>query len=632
MRLAIQESFPNRYCAETELEERLRIAAENLNWEVAKVITSKEINDFQPDCVLPTNATCPKLTQYVTVGIMTYPPAYLGLFRNGEHNILTYDGYLSASDKLSRYLLDLTFSTGKTIPIADFHFQLSCPRTELKTRKSPLRRLMYLGARWDKTRHGSLFENLAKVIPFDVYGPPKSWTDLPQIYRGLIPFDGYSILERIHGSGAALCIHSDEHRACDILTMRIWETVAAGGVVITDAVDFGREHFGDAFLYLDVNESEQSIEDQIVTHMRWINEHPEKASQMTKKAHAIFLEKFCLEVQLSQLPKFLEAVREVAGYSRKKVSSNTTQQHPPVQPKVEYIVRAGTRPTEVMKRCLLSLKEQSYDNIGVILVNLSSQDVADQIQAELSRDFSSIKVIPGPRNGIRSNALWAGLRNVTAPFFAILDDDDRLHPNHVQTVMELLLEQPEVGVVHAGGIRVQEEEGFYEEEEHFEGHRDRTIEENRRLIAFGNVDEKSLIELERQILSHAWIARTKLLELDALADPELPALEDIHLLSNLMTKTRFGFTWRPTAEWFWRSKTKDNVQFQEKVLNFSFERIRAARCRRANQEREMVERHKIIWIQEQLRGKQVSIEFLYEQIKGEHQTDQLMYQLLKGPQ
>ncbi len=288
MRIAVQSCFGNTPTAERELVQRLHAAACKLGWEAACCLTSTEIVQFRPDCVLASHFTSPKLTEFPTLGLMTNPPQYFRMFAGSLNNVLTYDGYLTGSARITEYLGDLLFSTGKKTPISDFFFHLSCPRTELIERDAGPRRLFYIGMRWDRGRHGTLFERLAGAVSLDAYGPARRWDDLPGAYRGQVPFDGASVLDRIRESGAVLCIHSAEHRAWGIPTMRIWEATAAGAVVITDVADFARQHFGDALLYIDMDRPEEDVVAQIAGHMDWINRHSEEAAQLVRRAHAIF--------------------------------------------------------------------------------------------------------------------------------------------------------------------------------------------------------------------------------------------------------------------------------------------------------------------------------------------------------
>jgi hypothetical protein len=571
VRVAVQGCFANTPTAERELVQRLVQAAGNLGWEATSVLTSAEIVRFRPDCTLATHFTSPKLTEYPTLGLMANPPQYFDVFPGSLHNILSYDGYLTNSAKIRQYLGDVLFSTGKKAPVSELPFHLSCPRTEFVERPAGTRRLFYVGTRWDPGRHGTLFPRLARAVALDAYGPPERWADLPEVYRGSIPYDGSSVVARIRDAGVALCIHSKEHRTWGIPTMRIWEAAAAGAVVITDVADFAQQHFGDALLYIDLTASEDDIIAQIAAHMAWIDRHPEEATERARRAHAIFCQQFCLEEQLRPLPTFVDRVRRAARYP---VGGAPAIRDDRVRPLVEYIVRAGTRPVHFLERCLASLRDQTYRPLGVIVVPVGSAAGLMDVLSRYADHFASLRVLPAVPVGVASQALWAGLRAVTAPYFAVLDDDDRLHLNHVATVMETLRARPDVGLAHSGGIRVQEEAGFPEKDGHLCHPSGVPIGEDRRLVGFAAGDRKAAARGDRCVFAHSWIARRELLDATVLEDPNLPVLDDVYLYAMLTRKGDPAFTWQPTAEWNWRSASRDNASFQEALVLACRERIR----------------------------------------------------------
>ena len=99
-------------------------------------------------------------------------------------------------------------------------------------------------------------------------------------------------------------LHSESHHKYKIPSGRIFEAVAASAVVITDRNPFVMEHFGDSLLYIDQTLSGDEMFNQIDAHVMWIQNHPEEALEMAKRAHQIFEEKFLLEQQLLQFDEF----------------------------------------------------------------------------------------------------------------------------------------------------------------------------------------------------------------------------------------------------------------------------------------------------------------------------------------
>ncbi len=577
MRVAVHDCFPNHETAEKELVHRFLRAFKNLNWEVTRAVTSNDVLKFKPDCVVATHYTTPKATHYPTIGMMTNPPEYFDLFPHSLNNLLSYDGYLSGSAQVTRHIEDLHYSTGKVPVIDEDYFFLSSPHSTLPATSLAERRLFYVGMRWDKgKRHGDLFQRLAATVPLDVYGPKHRWLDLPQCYRGMVPYDGVSMIDRIREAGIALAIHSHEHLRCGLPTMRIWESLAAGAVVITDAAEFGRRHFGDNLLYIDPK-GKVDLVDQIAGHVEWVRKNPADADRIARQAHATFAEKYCLERQFERLPRLLARIQPASGYTRPRAIANgaTLPEAPSEQlPTVEYIVRAGTRPAHFARRALDSLKAQSHPNLAVVLVWLGEQAELDKLTREYRDAFLSLKVVRMAPSGVRSEALWAGLDALTAPFFGLLDDDDVLHPNHVATVLPLLRGPKAARLARSGGIRVQEEDGHYEDQSHFHGPLGDFVPETRTLAYFGPVDDLQLLDGNKYVLSHSWIAARNLLTETPLGDPHLPVLEDLYLYAVLNGRSPCAFSWRATAEWNWRSESRDNACLHETCYLENLERLR----------------------------------------------------------
>ncbi|WP_439631779.1 glycosyltransferase family protein [Gemmata sp.] len=574
MRVVVHDCFPNHETAEKELVHRFLKAFNNMGWEVARAGTSADVMAFRPDCVLATHYTTPKATEFPTIGMMTNPPEYFDLFPGSLTNLLSYDAFLPGSPAVIRHIEDLHFSTGKEPLIDDSFFYLSSPRTAFPDKPPAERRLFYVGMRWDAgARHGDLFQRLAAAVPLDIYGPKDRWRDLAHCYRGRVPYDGVSMIDRIREAGIALAIHSPEHLRYGIPTMRVFESLAAGAVVITDAAEFGREHFGDSVLYVEKSGGRDFV-DQIAEHVNWVRKNPAEAERKARTAHGIFVEKFCLERLFAKLPALVERIKEHSGYNRPKLVSVPGAPEPAQPPTVEYVVRAGTRPAHFVRRALDSLKNQSHPNVAVVLVWLGDEADLDAVTREYRHAFLSLKVVRAKATGIRSEALWAGLGALTAPFFGVLDDDDYLHPNHVATLVPLLTGPRAAKMARSGGVRVQEDAGHYEDQSHFHGPLGDFCSENRTLAYWGPVPDAQLLDGNKYVLSHSWVAARELLTQAPLRDPHLPVNEDLFLYAVLSGRSPCAFSWRGTVEWNWRSATRDNACLSDGNFLESVDRLR----------------------------------------------------------
>lgn len=114
-------------------------------------------------------------------------------------------------------------------------------------------RVMYCGINWEKLsnkpqRHIGLLRDLDALDLLDVYGPKvirgvKVWEGYKG-YRGPIPFDGRTVIDKIAKAGACLVFSSEAHIRSGIMSNRLFEAMAAGAVVIADEHPFVEQALG----------------------------------------------------------------------------------------------------------------------------------------------------------------------------------------------------------------------------------------------------------------------------------------------------------------------------------------------------------------------------------------------------
>lgn len=96
-------------------------------------------------------------------------------------------------------------------------------------------------------------------------------------------------------------------------------------------------------------------------------------------------------------------------------------------PKVSVIV-AAYNVEKYIKKCLLSLEEQSLKEIEVIIINDGSTDNTEKICLEFQKKDSRFKVITQKNAGL-SEARNTGIKNSKSEFIAFVDGDDYVHTN-----------------------------------------------------------------------------------------------------------------------------------------------------------------------------------------------------------
>lgn len=567
MRIAVLNAWPNlEYSAEREFIARLKLACLNLGWTCIEVSTSDEILIAEPDCVIATHEYSAKLTPIPTIGLLWNPPDY---FRDDPlrvRNILSYDGYLAGSDSVREYLDDLLFSTNKNSPVSKFDVLPTAPSTEFREPNLSNPTLFYAGVHWDGKRHEKLIKTLCARLPVSFYGDPAKWARFGTAYKGRIPFDGKSIFNKINAAGVALCLHRPEHLRNGVPSMRIFESAAASAVIITENSTFAQRHFGDSVLYVDQDANEMDKAEKIIAHFEWVRVHPDEALALAARAHAIFNQYFSLEILLQNLPNFLQQVRDTGCF--------VENSHRDAEQKVEAIVRIGGRELSFIQRSLDSLASQSHVNLGLILVSYSDVPGVDDLIKKYEARFTSIKRVASEPTGFRSTSLWDGMRAVEGDYFCNLDDDDTIHPNHISSLVRLLNDHKNHYVAYSGCIQVQDEEGHYYKQVNFKGPIGLLIKENRELHFFDPFNMQRMLHLENFVASHAWLARKETIEDGIFADPKLIVAEDVYLYLLFLRRGDFLFSWRATANWHWRSTSKDNSSIYETRLAQSIQRVR----------------------------------------------------------
>jgi hypothetical protein len=217
--VAILNAFAGRQVAETELARRLSHAAAALGWEAYEAWASPALAERPPGFALALHFFTPKLTRFPTCGCLWNPPSFMESDPRWPRHVLSYDGYLSASPAITRWL------EGRLAGIPKRHFVVpfypACNRTVFRAPDLAAPRLVYAGTNWDGPRFRPLFERLAREPWFDVYGPAEAWSHASSAHRGTLPFDGRSLIQAIARAGAGLCLHRDEHRLSGTPSLRI---------------------------------------------------------------------------------------------------------------------------------------------------------------------------------------------------------------------------------------------------------------------------------------------------------------------------------------------------------------------------------------------------------------------------
>lgn len=312
------------FLGEEEYAAKILKAAENLGWEayiykvpklwknslkekIARFLTHLTEYLFKPDFTISVDHRMPRRSQKPSFTLITGEDTFVdenGLMTKSGKNTLAYDGFIDG-DKEHKGLQALYKITNNPKPyifgVCSSYGPLYGPNI------STLReaKLLYCGWNWDPKRGSETFRELFRTLEskgvLEVYGPKDKWSFLKESYKGFIPYDGISFLNAIAKAGIALCFHSDAHLRVGIPSARVFETIAAGALPISDEHSFIKETFGDSVLYVDSSLSSSQLAQQILAHLHWVRTHPKEAAEKIKQAQEIFKKQFSIEQLLQEI-------------------------------------------------------------------------------------------------------------------------------------------------------------------------------------------------------------------------------------------------------------------------------------------------------------------------------------------
>lgn len=287
----------DHYCGERELAWRVKIAADRLGWEAVldesrgRGIRKEKGFDWVIN-ITPLNAIYNRYcNNYVA---FLHPFKYLQKQSIPFYEI--YSGYLLT---INREEVFEKFLQSKNKPFFSVPFYPSVHRVEYK--KVALNDLMTMISVWGNRLEDEKFERLYRLLDRGGFTKFYGIKERKGNYLGKIPFDGVSVIQVLQKHGISLVFHSDLHINHEIPSSRIFESAAASCVIISDQNAFVKKNFGETVFYVDTMLSSEEIYQQIKAHVDFIYKNPEKALEMAKSAHQIFIERFSMENQLLEI-------------------------------------------------------------------------------------------------------------------------------------------------------------------------------------------------------------------------------------------------------------------------------------------------------------------------------------------
>lgn len=92
---------------------------------------------------------------------------------------------------------------------------------------------------------------------------------------------------------------------------------------------------------------------------------------------------------------------------------------------------------EYLTKCVISLENQTYKNIEIILVNDGSKDGSEKICEQLKEKYNNIKVFHKVNSGV-SSARNLGIEKSNGKYITFIDGDDWVEKNYIETLYNAL--------------------------------------------------------------------------------------------------------------------------------------------------------------------------------------------------
>lgn len=466
-RFAIVKLWPEIKTAEDECIARLKIAAANLGLECIEIHADgrlleepdKNITKKDVDFVLHLHYDTPKLYDVFSFVALWNPIQfyYEWGYARTSRNLLTHDDFVSCSSPAADdHVGRLIRKTATHLPPV---FNLYHSIADIVHPPSlGDHKLFYAGINWDAlrggiSRHQELLQHLDKTGHLRIFGPTlfqgiEVWKGYDSYVRE-IPFDGVSMLDEISKAGIALVLSSQAHKDSELMSNRLFESVAAGALVICDENNFAKKFFGDSLLYIDSRCSVEEIFVAIESHLAWERENPEPALAMVAKAQAIFREKFSLKKNLSDLYQGLP--------NRKLELTKRQQPDSSARMNVCLYLLLPEYSEDILDAHIASAVAQEYENCSPVLIidKTAATKYRSSIESTLAKLSININVLEidffdyGINKEIKvrrkMGAVIAAVLGLTPQTDAVVfvAPNEQIFSNHLQVLVGSLVRNPD---------------------------------------------------------------------------------------------------------------------------------------------------------------------------------------------
>ena len=492
-RFAVVKLWPAIKTAEDECIARLKIAATALGLECVEIhadgrlldapetVVSKKDVDF----VLHLHYDTPKFYDVFSFVALWNPLQFYHEwgYQRTSRNLLTHDDFVSCSSRAADdHVARMVRNEMTHLPPL---FNLYHSTADIVYPPSlGDQKLFYIGINWEainggKSRHQDVLKRLDQTGLMRIYGPT-IFQDV-QVWKGYksyvreIPFDGVSMLQEISKAGIALVLSSQAHKNSELMSNRLFESVAAGALVICDENKFASRFFGDSLLYIDSRCSVEKIFEDIQSHLAWVKTNPEQALAKIAKAQEIIKQRFTLTRNVRDL---------YVGLNDRKDALLRRQGLDASKPKIQvglYLLMPEYS-AEVLRSHIASVCAQEYTALSPVLVidGVAAEKNRAAIEQALATSSVPIEVLEinffdyGPIGAFKSE------RKVGAVIADLLAEAPRgdavifvapnevLYSNHVQVLAGSLMRNPDRNCVATAAIMKKGDAPVHNVHEHLE--------------------------------------------------------------------------------------------------------------------------------------------------------------------
>jgi len=485
-KFAIVKLWPELKAAEDECIARLKIAATSLGIECFEIHADGRllkdpdtvISNTDVDFVLHLHYDTPKNYDAFSFVALWNPISFYhewGYSRTSR-NLLSHDDFVSCSspaadDQVRRMIRRVATHLPPTFnlyhSVADIIHAASLGD----------QKLFYAGINWEalgrgKSRHQALLNKLDKSGHLRIFGPEifqgvRVWEGYSSYVRE-VPFDGVSMIDEIAKAGIALVLSSQAHKESELMSNRLFESVAAGALVICDENNFGQKHFGDSLLYIDTRCSVEETCKAIEEHLMWVKNNPDEALAMAVKAQEIFQKKFTLKKSLIAL---------YGGLTERKLAL-AKKQTPEGLGKilVSLYLLCPVFSEDVLNAHFDSIDSQKYENFSPVLVvdrsmYRNNKTFINTLFAKLNRyveiieiDFFTYGIQQRNKIKRRVGGVIADILKVTKDTDAVVlvAPNETIFSNHLQVLVGSLLRNPTCNCAATSVILIQKDKPVHQ--------------------------------------------------------------------------------------------------------------------------------------------------------------------------